>query len=160
MVPKYRLRWICLLGIVHDIISSLASIQSPKRRYSCLLVGAQQCPCDKLGESHSLLPPSHCQCFAMWGCPKLRGTCLGIPIIRIPLFWGLYFVPPILGNYHLGPPYWLACICGYFCRMIHEDPPHEQTRIQLSSRLLHKASHVLPGFRRGHGAAAAKCCAP
>ena len=25
-----------------------------------------------------------------WGFPKIRGTILGVPIIRIIVFWGLY----------------------------------------------------------------------
>ena len=33
--------------------------------------------------------------------PKIRGTFLGVPIIRITVFWGLYWGPPILGNYHI-----------------------------------------------------------
>ena len=33
--------------------------------------------------------------------PKIRGTFLGVPIIRIILFWGLYWGPPILGNCHI-----------------------------------------------------------
>ena len=31
--------------------------------------------------------------------PKIRGTFLGVPKIRIVVFWGLYWVPFILGNY-------------------------------------------------------------
>ena len=31
------------------------------------------------------------------------GTILGVPIIRITLFWGLYWGPLILGNYHIIP---------------------------------------------------------
>ena len=60
---------------------------------------------------------------AMWGFPKIRGTIWGVPIIRIIVFWGLYWGPPILGNYHMGivrvrfsfhvPP--SAC-CAYFVR--------------------------------------------
>ena len=38
----------------------------------------------------------------MWGFPKIRGTFLGVPIIWIIVFLGLYWVPPILGNYHVG----------------------------------------------------------
>ena len=30
--------------------------------------------------------------------PKIRGACLGVPIVRTVVFWGLYRVPPILGN--------------------------------------------------------------
>ena len=32
---------------------------------------------------------------------KIRGTFLGVPIIRIIEFWGLYWGPLILGNYHI-----------------------------------------------------------
>ena len=35
------------------------------------------------------------------GFPKIRGTLFGAPIMRITVFWGLYWGPPILGNYHL-----------------------------------------------------------
>ena len=37
----------------------------------------------------------------IWGFPKIRGTFLGVPIIRTIVFWGLYWGPLILGNYHL-----------------------------------------------------------
>ena len=36
------------------------------------------------------------------GFPKIRGTFLGVPIIRIIVYWGLYWGPHILGNYHFG----------------------------------------------------------
>ena len=36
-----------------------------------------------------------------WGFPKIRGTLLGVPIIRIIVFWGLYWGPLILGNYQI-----------------------------------------------------------
>ena len=39
--------------------------------------------------------------LAMWGFPKIRGTLLGVPIIRTIVFWGLYWGPLILGNYHI-----------------------------------------------------------
>ena len=42
----------------------------------------------------------------MWGFPKIRGTFLGVPIIRTIVFWGLYWGPLILGNYHV----WVARI--------------------------------------------------
>ena len=35
--------------------------------------------------------------------PKIRGTFLRVPIIRIIVFWGLYWGPTILGNYHIYP---------------------------------------------------------
>ena len=37
----------------------------------------------------------------MWGFPKIRGTILGVPTIRTIVFWGLYWGPTILGNYHV-----------------------------------------------------------
>ena len=36
-----------------------------------------------------------------WGFPKIRGTFLGVPIIRIIIFWGLHWGPPVLGNYQV-----------------------------------------------------------
>ena len=60
---------------------------------------------------------------SMRGCPKSRGifkegyrgsigvykvlgsgTILGVPIIRIKRYWGLYWSSPISGNYHVGIP--------------------------------------------------------
>ena len=32
--------------------------------------------------------------------PTIMGTFLGVPIIRIIVFWGLYWGPFIMGNYH------------------------------------------------------------
>ena len=34
------------------------------------------------------------------GFPKLGGTLLGVPIIRVIVFLGLYWGPLISGNYH------------------------------------------------------------
>ena len=34
-----------------------------------------------------------------WGFPKIRGTLLGVQIIRIIVFWGLYWGHLMLGNY-------------------------------------------------------------
>ena len=36
-----------------------------------------------------------------WGFPKIRGTILGVPVMRAIVFWGLYRVPLIFGNYHI-----------------------------------------------------------
>ena len=36
-----------------------------------------------------------------WVFPKIGGTILGVPIIRTIVFWGLYWGPPILGNYQI-----------------------------------------------------------
>ena len=38
---------------------------------------------------------------ATWRFPKIKGTLLGGPIMRTIVFWGLYWRPPIWGNYHL-----------------------------------------------------------
>ena len=38
----------------------------------------------------------------IWGFPKIRGTFLGVLIIRTIVYWGLYRGPLILGNYHVG----------------------------------------------------------
>ena len=39
--------------------------------------------------------------LAIWGFPKIRDTIFGVPLIRTIVFWGLYWGPPILGNYHI-----------------------------------------------------------
>ena len=39
--------------------------------------------------------------YKIWGFPKIRGTILGVPLIRIIVSWGLYWGPLILGNYHI-----------------------------------------------------------
>ena len=39
----------------------------------------------------------------IWGFPKIRGTILGVPVIRTMVFWGLYWGPLILANYHIRP---------------------------------------------------------
>ena len=36
-----------------------------------------------------------------WEFPKIRATFLGVPIVRIILFWGLHWGPSFLGNYHM-----------------------------------------------------------
>ena len=37
-----------------------------------------------------------------WGFPKIRGTFLGVPIIRTIVYWDLYWGPLILGSYQIG----------------------------------------------------------
>ena len=37
----------------------------------------------------------------IWGFPKIRGTILGVHIIRAIVFWGLSWDLLILGNYHI-----------------------------------------------------------
>ena len=39
--------------------------------------------------------------YRYMGFPKVRGTFLGVPIIRTIMFWGLYWGPLIVGNYHI-----------------------------------------------------------
>ena len=66
---------------------------------------------DPLGLAVALLPASlgvgtlaHVPCVSgnpIWGFPKIRGTLLGVLIIRIIVFWGLHWGPLILGNYHM-----------------------------------------------------------
>ena len=43
---------------------------------------------------HSLAPKPQAQA-EIWGLPKIRGTILGVPIIRTIVFWGLYWGPLI-----------------------------------------------------------------
>ena len=53
-----------------------------------------------------------------WGVygsfPKLGVPFVGVPIIRIIVFWVLYWDPLILGNYHVG-----VCIYMYICIHIY-----------------------------------------
>ena len=35
------------------------------------------------------------------GFPKIRGTCLGVPITRTTVFGGVSWDPSIWGNYHI-----------------------------------------------------------
>ena len=37
----------------------------------------------------------------MWCFLKIRGTSLGVPIVRIIAFWAPYGGSPTLGNYHV-----------------------------------------------------------
>ena len=48
----------------------------------------------------------------IWGFPKIMGTFLGVPIIRIIVYWGLYWGPLILGNYHM---------LGYYGTRMEQD---------------------------------------
>ena len=60
------------------------------------------------------------QASDIWGFPKIRGTAtlLGVPIISILVYLGLYWGPLILGNYHMGFPrirsaFWGVLIRGW-----------------------------------------------
>ena len=41
----------------------------------------------------------------IWGIPKIRGTFLGVPILRTIIVWRLYWGPLIFGNDHIGTPW-------------------------------------------------------
>ena len=42
--------------------------------------------------------------FRVWGFPKIKGTLLGVPIIRVIVFRGIYIgVPLFLGHHHISP---------------------------------------------------------
>ena len=75
------------------------------------------------------------------GFPKIRGTILGVPIIRTIVFWGLYWGPPIKGNYHVlrcileilhGPKYFMPLEFNIFlhrksCRISYQLPVTERS---------------------------------
>ena len=50
-----------------------------------------------------------------WGFPKIRGTILGAIIIRTIVYWGLYWGPRILGNYHSIQSSGACCILADVC---------------------------------------------
>ena len=56
----------------------------------------------------------------IWEFPKIRGTILGVPIIRTIVFWGLYWGPLILGNYHI--VHWGFRSCGLGSRDLWQRP--------------------------------------
>ena len=39
----------------------------------------------------------------IWGFPKTGCTILGVPILLVTIFWGLFWGLPILGIYHIIP---------------------------------------------------------
>ena len=87
---------VCLVGL-HAFIAQKPSTQPPrcfldKPCAGMLLPDIASIPIFKMNSS-----------AATWGFPKIRCTTLGVPIIRTTVFWGLYWGPPILGNYHLDP---------------------------------------------------------
>ena len=44
--------------------------------------------------------------YDIWGFPQIMGTILEVPIRRVIVSWGLYLVPPSLGNYHMTMSAW------------------------------------------------------
>ena len=69
----------------------------------------------------------------LWGFPKIRGTILGVPIIRTIVFWGLYWGPPILENYH---------ISRFHISEIKDDTPNGTT----DPSILHSEFHNCGGL--------------
>ena len=69
---------------------------------------------------------------------------MGVPIIRTIVFWGLYWGPPILGNYHLGlsaiPILWVWGLGGAWVHV--GDPHHAEQRKLVLRPSLHE--HVGP----------------
>ena len=63
---------------------------------------------------------------SIWGFPKIRGTILGVPIIKIIVFWGLYWGPFILGNYHI--------LHSIMWGIIFETPPSLNPFLYLTHR--------------------------
>ena len=57
---------------------------------------------------HSFTPPGFSKrvCWGcigvIWGFPEIRGTILGVPIMRIIVFGGLYWGTLVLENHHIG----------------------------------------------------------
>ena len=43
------------------------------------------------------------QTIYIWGVSKIMGTFLGVSKIRTIVYWGLYWGPLILRNYHMEP---------------------------------------------------------
>ena len=50
----------------------------------------------------------------IWWFPRIWGTILGVPKIRIIVYWGLYWGSFILGNYHINqkPQLRRSCIAA------------------------------------------------
>ena len=53
-----------------------------------------------LGHWSSLEATAAVSSYPIWRFPKLGVLFWGVPILRIIVFWGLYWGPLILGNYH------------------------------------------------------------
>ena len=56
---------------------------------------------EKKGPDHQILASPFKVASYIWEFPKIRVPFLGVPIIRTIVFGGLYWAPPILGNYHI-----------------------------------------------------------
>ena len=58
-------------------------------------------PCVKARMLQSCQAPVFVGSSDLWGFSKVGGTLLGVPKMRITKYWGLFWGPPISGNYHL-----------------------------------------------------------
>ena len=87
--PK-RSKGPCLGLILLSVQVSMQELQGP---FLCL--GSFEVACPPDCEVPDMVLP------AIWGFPKIRGTFLRVPIIRNIVFWGLYWGPLLLGNYHI-----------------------------------------------------------
>ena len=61
---------------------------------------------DKAGNIAGLLAKPHLCCQSCGSYHHVmvsqnEGYLFGVPIIRVIVFWGLYWGPPVLGNYHV-----------------------------------------------------------
>ena len=68
----------------------------------------------------------------IWGLPKIRATAVGVHIIRTIVSWGLYWVPPIQGNYHM----YLCMYVPYFKSNIDIYSGAPTTTVSTVSRLM------------------------
>ena len=119
------------------------SISTPVPFHSCYIPSHLMCRQHGVVQPKALASPalsmalvkpilsSH-QLVLIWGFPNIRGTFLGVPIIRILVFWGLYWGPFILGNYYMTLPElqrrahvcscWEHCFGGHASAVVHAMP--------------------------------------
>ena len=64
----------------------------------------------------------------MWEFPKIRGTILGVPILRTIVFWALFGVSPILGKDQ--------CVAFLLCTLFESQRPDEGCSIRSEISML------------------------
>ena len=57
-------------------------------------------------QPHILIVAISFSIIPIWGLSKIRGTFLGVPILRTVVFGALYWGPCILGNFYITPIYY------------------------------------------------------
>ena len=67
--------------------------------------------------------------------PKIRSTFLGVPIRRTIVFWGLYWGPLLLGNYHFS-----------LVTSLNIEPPHPPTPYMKHPNILQYAAKGILNF--------------